>query len=349
MCTRNPIHCIIPPHMLKEISERGDDAQREFALRNLLASASTRGQREVRGVMMALATPAGQKRRTIYDAQNGLNLPGQLVRGESDGPTGDPAVDEAFDGAGATYDFFKAAYGRNSIDDRGLRLDSTVHYRQGYNNAFWDGQQMVYGDGDGALFQRFTRSIDIIAHELTHGVTDYEAGLEYHLQPGALNEHMSDVFGSMVKQKKLGHTAAKADWLIGEGILAPGVNGVALRSMKAPGTAYNDAVLGQDPQPAHMNDYVVLSDTEYDDWGGVHINSGIPNYAFYVTARAIGGNAWEKAGRIWYIALRDRLGRLNSFQEAAEITYQVAAEKYGANSKVHKAVKKGWDAVGISV
>src|SRR4029079_944922 len=138
---------------------------------------------------------------------------------------------------------------------------------------------------------------------LTHGVTQDEAQLVYSNQSGALNESLSDVFGSLIKQFSLNQTADQADWLIGAGLLTKQVNGVALRSMKAPGTAYNDPVLGKDPQPAHMKDYV----NTISDNGGVHINSGIPNHAFYLIATQIGGNAWEKAGQIWYLTLRDKL------------------------------------------
>src|SRR5262249_9633738 len=142
----------------------------------------------------------GVKQRTIYDAQHGVLLPGKRVRGEEDPPGKDAAANEAFDGSGNTYDFYWKAYERNSIDDEGMRLDSTVHYRHNFDNAFWNGQQMVYGDGDGQLFQSFTRCLDVIGHELTHGITEWEAGLRYSDQPGALNEHISDVFGSLVKQ-----------------------------------------------------------------------------------------------------------------------------------------------------
>jgi len=219
-----------------------------------------------------------------------------------------------------------------------------VHFGVGYDNAFWDGRQMVYGDGDNELFQRFTIAVDVIGHELTHGVTQYEAGLVYWEQPGALNESMSDVFGSLVKQRALGQTVNEADWLIGAGLFRSSVNGDALRSMKAPGTAYDDPLLGKDPQPAHMRDY---QDVSYDN-GGVHINSGIPNHAFYLAATEIGGYAWERAGKIWYIALRDRLRRKSGFQQAANATYRVAAELFGPGSREHEAVRRGWAAVGIN-
>jgi Zn-dependent metalloprotease len=266
-----------------------------------------------------------------------------LVRGEGDPKSKDKAVNEAYDGSGATYDFYLQVYNRNSIDDRGMRLDSTVHYERGYDNAFWNGQQMVYGDGDKKLFNRFTIALDVIGHELTHGVTSNEADLSYQDQSGALNESISDVFGSLVKQYKLGQTAKQADWLIGQGLLAPGVKGVALRSMKAPGTAYNDPVLGKDPQPADMKGYVQTN----DDNGGVHINSGIPNRAFYETAIQLGGNAWTKAGRIWFITLRDKLRPDSNFEDAARMTAEVATELFGKGSIEVKAVQAGWKAVGL--
>jgi Zn-dependent metalloprotease len=202
---------------------------------------------------------------------------------------------------------------------------------------------MVYGDGDGVIFERFTKSIDVVGHELTHGVTQFEAALEYHDQPSALNESFSDVFGSLVKQWKLKQTAAKADWLIGAGLLAKGVHGVALRSMKAPGTAYDDPQLGKDPQPAHMKDYFKGS----ADNGGVHINSGIPNHAFYLVASALGGFAWERAGKIWYDTLSNRIGPNTSFKQAADATIRSAGTIFGIGSKEQKTVKSAWRQVGV--
>jgi Zn-dependent metalloprotease len=260
-------------------------------------------------------------------------------------------VNEAYDGSGVTYDLFNNEYQRNSIDGNGMRLDSTVHYRRGYDNAFWDGEQMVYGDGDEdlpedeRLFNRFTIAIDIIGHELTHGVTQFEAKLQYFQQPGALNESMSDVFGSLVKQYQLQQLASEADWIIGGGLLTENVNGVGIRSMKEPGTAYDDPVLGKDPQPGHMRDYV----TTISDNGGVHINSGIPNRAFYITAVELGGFAWERAGQIWYVTLKDKLTATSRFQDCASQTYQVAGQLFGAGSVEQQAVRKGWAEVGLNV
>jgi Zn-dependent metalloprotease len=338
-----PICCIVPPHMLQEVSQNGNPEQRAWAFQTLLVSERIRGQRDVLSKIPVGATPAGEKCRTIFDAKNGNELPGTIVRGEGDPPTDDPAVTEAYDGAGATYDLFCELFERNSIDDRGLRLDSTVHFGMNYDNAFWDGNQMVYGDGDGELFERFTKAIDVIAHELTHGVTQYEAGLIYYGESGALNESFSDVFGSLVKQKILNQTAEEADWIIGEGLFTANVKGAGIRSMKSPGTAYDDPVLGKDPQPGHVKDLYKGT----DDNGGVHINSGIPNRAFYLAAMEIGGYAWEKAGKIWYIALCDRLRSRANFKRAAKTLIKVAGELYGEGSKEQNAVKTGWKEVGV--
>ena len=198
-----------------------------------------------------------------------------MVRKEGEPATGDPAADEAYDGLGHTHRLYAEAFGRNSIDGNGLHLEATVHYGRLYDNAFWDGRQMVFGDGDGQVFQRFTKSLSVIGHELAHGVTQYSAGLVYRNQAGALNESMSDVFGALVEQHVRRQSAAEASWLIGEGLFTDQVQGTALRSLKAPGTAYDDDVLGKDPQPDSMDGYVHTS----ADNGGVHINSGIPNRA----------------------------------------------------------------------
>ena len=353
MCTNfNPIHCILPPHMVERIIENGKEAQVERAMQTLNVSGEIRGLRQsLAEIARKAATSVGNKDRVVYDAQNGSTLPGTLVRSEGDPPASDKAVNEAYDGAGATYDLYYDIFERNSIDDRGMQLVSVVHFRQGYDNAFWNGRQMVYGDGDedlpeaDRLFNRFTIAIDIIGHELTHGVNQYEANLVYRDQPGALNESFSDVFGIMVKQRFNNQTAAESDWLIGQGLFTSNVNAVALRSMKDPGSAYDDPLIGKDPQPGHMRDYV---ETDRDN-GGVHINSGIPNKAFYNVAMELGGFAWEKAGKIWYNTLKDKLTSISDFETAAKMTVQVAEEMYGKNSAERDAVERGWKDVGIDI
>jgi Zn-dependent metalloprotease len=342
---------ILPPRVLRNIAEHGDSQQRSTALQTLATDGSFRIARATYQLLegprqQALVTMEPAKRRTIFDAHNGSALPGTVARMEGSRRSRDVAVNEAYDGLGTTWDFFWRVYQRNSIDGEGLHLDATVHYRTNYDNAFWDGHQMVFGDGDGRLFNRFTIALDVIGHELAHGVTGDEAQLLSMGQPGALNESISDVFGSLIKQYKLNQTADKADWLIGAGLLAAGVKGVALRSMKAPGTAFDDPVLGNDDQPAHMRDYVETS----DDYGGVHTNSGIPNHAFYLVATALGGNAWEKAGLIWYDTLRDpRLRNTATFAQFARQTEANAGRLYGRQSAEYKAVVDAWQQVGVAM
>jgi len=340
------------PDVLINIAKKGTTEQRDAALRALDIDATLRTNRLTFSLLggalgrQDVSGAAPKVQRTIYDSGNTQTLPGKVVRSEGGAATGDVSVNEAYDGLGATFDFYLSAYQRNSIDNAGLRLDASVHFDEKYDNAFWNGQQMVFGDGDGVIFNRFTVSLDVIGHELTHGVTGSEANLTYQGQSGALNESISDVFGSLVKQYKMKQTADKADWLIGAGLLADGIKGVALRSMKAPGTAYNDKTLGKDPQPADMKHFVHTS----QDNGGVHTNSGIPNHAFYLVATAIGGNAWEKAGQIWYDTVCDKqLKQSASFAAFALRTSVHASQRYGATSTERKAVIDAWKQVGVKL
>ncbi|KDR33801.1 MULTISPECIES: M4 family metallopeptidase [Caballeronia] len=356
MCTRlkpgrpHSIYCILPPHMLEHIAKHGDAKQREIAIDTLSKDHTMRSFRAVEATLaVRRAAPmptaaAPSAHRTIYTADETETLPGTVIRTEGAKPVKDDAANEAYDGLGATFEFYLEVFHRNSIDDAGMPLIGTVHFGKDYDNAFWNSQQMVFGDGDGELFNRFTIALDVIGHELTHGVTEHTAGLNYMTQAGALNESISDVFGSLIKQYAHKQTADKADWLIGEGLLAKGVNGVALRSMKNPGTAYDDPRLGKDPQPADMSEYVRTT----QDNGGVHINSGIPNKAFCMTALEIGGYAWEKAGRIWYETLTDsHLKPTATFKTFAKLTLTTASRLYGASSAEASAVKKGWHEVGV--
>ncbi len=339
--SHHAICCILPPHILRKLAEKPE--LRERALRTLEISERLRGIRQA-ATILPLVGAAGAKHRTIYDAQTTTNLPGNQVRDEGEPPTGDVAVNEAYDYSGDTYDFYSQVFNRNSVDDHGLPLNSTVHYDVGYDNAFWNGQQMVYGDGDGQYFQRFTICLDVVGHELTHGVTQNEAQLVYNGQSGALNESVSDVFGSLVKQWANNQTADQADWLIGAGLFTNAVQGKALRSMAQPGTAYNDPNIGADPQPADMAHY---ADTT-DDNGGVHINSGIPNRAFYLAATAIGGYAWQKAGLIWYRTLTGGLSPTADFQAMADTTVTVAGTLFGPGSNEQNAVRNAWRTVGVT-
>lgn len=339
---------IVPPFLLERMAESSDRTVRAWALKSLAASAAARAVRRTVATLPAMAaipSPAGKKHRLIYDAQHKEALPGKLVRSEGQKASKDLAVNEAHDHSGATYDFFHTLFGRNSLDDRGMSLISSVHVGRNYDNAFWNGEQMAYGDGDGRTFVRFTKALDVVGHELTHGVVAHTANLDYEDEPGALNEHFADVFGVLVKQWRLKQTVRQADWLVGADLLVPAATRRALRSFAAPGTAYqNDPDIGSDPQPAHMKQKY----TGPDDNGGVHINSGIPNHAFYLAATAIGGRAWEKTGKIWYRALLGLSSR-SPFVQAARATMESAAALYGARSAESAAVKKAWSTVGVIV
>ncbi len=309
--------------------------------------------REHRATAPAPAAPPEQARaaapqRSVHDAEHGTTLPGVLRRGEGAPAHSDESVNEAYDGLGATWTLFWESYARDSLDGAGLPLVASVHFAQDYDNAFWDGQQMVFGDGDGEIFGSFTDSPDVIGHELAHGFTQYTAGFVYVGQSGALNEHISDVFGVLTVQHLLGQDAAAADWLIGKDLFLPGVRGVALRSMKAPGTAYDDPRLGKDPQPAHMDDYATMPHDDAHDNGGVHINSGIPNHAFYRLATALGGHAWDVPGRIWYDAMTvGGLPKDADFAAFAAATLAAATAQHGAGSAPVDAVAQAWRDVGV--
>lgn len=338
---------VVPPYLLRAVAAAEQHPRAASAARTALAE------------MAAVAAPKHEHRllprsvrgtvdrspqRTIADAHGSTTLPGTVVRREGDPDAGDAAVDEAYAGLGATHAFWLDVFGRVSIDGAGLPLDATVHYGQDYDNAYWDGQRMVFGDGDGEVFRRFTIALDVIGHELTHGVTQYTADLTYEGQSGALNESVSDVFGSLVAQYAAGQTADQATWLIGEGLFTDAVQGVALRSMRAPGTAYDDPVLGKDPQPATMADYVETT----EDSGGVHLNSGIPNHAFFLAATAIGGYAWQGAGAVWWDALTSpETTAAIDFAGFARVTVDAAASRFGDGSSQQRAVQDAWRAVGV--
>ena len=344
------ICCILSPDIIDAIKRNGNAQQREYAevteeISNQFLASRLAATPEGFTVAPNVAlTEAKGPNRKVYDSQETRTLQKTLVRSEGDEPTGDKQVDEAYDGAGATYDLYLKEYGRDSLDGKGMPLISNVHYGKEFENAFWDGEQMAYGDG-ALVFKELTGDLAIIAHEFSHGVTQFSGGLQYQDQSGALNEHFSDVFGSLTKQYMLKQSALEADWLIGSDVLQPEVKGTALRSMKTPGLAYNDDLIGKDPQPYHMDYYVVTS----RDNGGVHINSGIPNHAFYLLSVLLEGNAWEAPGQIWYKTLQDISDPFATFGDWANLTIQNARELYGSGSLEEIYTKRAWKLVGISL
>ena len=320
----------IPPYLLERLGA-ADDLLLDELLRVRRSARAAGPHPTVAGAVDAAAW-------TVHDADSTTSLPGRPVRSAGQPATGDVAVDEAAAGIEATLQMFADAFARSSYDGAGAPVTVTVHYGRRYDNAFWDGNQLVFGDGDGEVFERFTKSADVLAHEFGHAVTEHTAALVYRDQSGALNESVSDVFAACFKQHLAGESATEGDWLIGEGIFVPGLKARALRDMAAPGTAYDDPTLGTDPQVGHMDDFIVTA----DDNGGVHLNSGIPNRAFQLAATAIGGTSLEGAGRIWYSALTS--GSLTPTSDFAAF----AAATVAAAGEHAEAVTSAWQQVGVT-
>ncbi|MGI8813706.1 MAG: M4 family metallopeptidase [Pseudonocardia sp.] len=343
--TRHPLACFVPPDLLRDVIVQGDAADRQAALDSLLIDSAIRTMRAENAArtlasLQRLCAGSGKSQRFIHDQRHGSSMtPGPVIRAEGQPVVADATVNQAYDGFGDTYRFYWEVLQRDSIDDQGMPIHGLMHFDNSYNNAFWDGAgHMFFGDGDGRLFLDFTKGTDVIGHELTHGVTQYTANLVYSGESGALNESISDVFGSMIKQYALGQTVDQADWLIGADVVGPELEH-ALRSMKEPGTANK-----YDHQPSDMDGYVVT----IRDHGGVHTNSGIPNRAFYLAAAGIGGKSWEKAGSIWYAALNDATLTPNTrFKGFAHATIQAAKSAYGPTSAPAKAVTDAWRTVKV--
>lgn len=349
---RQPSRCdcccfIIPAKVLERLAR---DKELPDQMRKAFADAAAfdkewRKVRVVRGKLSMLAKtmlPAGLVAAsgpppiTVFDCAHGVTLPGTLVA--DPGSSTDGTAKRAFVEASAVADFYQQAFGRNSVDNAGMTLLSSIHYSVSYNNAFWNGSQMTYGDGDGSIFIDFTTSNDVIGHELTHGVTQFTAGLSYSNQAGGLNESMSDVFGSMFRQWQANQDVKKADWLIGKDIMGPTALArgfTCLRDLANP--AANHCLA---PQPTKFS--------QYKDGMDPHESSGIPNLAFYNAATAIGGKSWEKAGRIWYQALTGFAPSPNMKMKVfANRTRKLAGSLFPKEPAVQTAVDKAWTKVGL--
>lgn len=344
------LQCIIPPYIAEHLIKSEDQKLRELGVKILTSAAVFRTTRRISRRMATMLTThssSDEKQRIIFDSKGTSRLQHQIVRSEGDPDTHDDAVDEAYAFSGDVYDFFKENFNRISLDDEGMALISNVHVadpdtQEKMDNAFWDGTQMAFGDGTDTIFERFTKAIDVVGHEFTHGVISYTCNLFYRGQSGALNEHFADVFGVLIKQWKQKESVQNASWLVGSDIIKPAQTRRALRDMENPGTAFrNDQHLGDDPQPSHMKNIY----TGNKDYNGVHINSGIPNRAFVLVAKAIGGNAWDTAGHIWYNSM-NALSKNSNFTDCAKQTV-IQAQSYGEAEK--RIVKKAWENVGILV
>lgn len=273
---------------------------------------------------------------TVFDCKHHNTTPGTLI--SNPGTSTDTTCTRAFNETKAVAKFYQTIFGRNSIDNAGMGLISSIHFSVKYNNAYWNGSQMTYGDGDGNIFIDFTKGNDVIGHELTHGVTQYSLGLNYSNQPGGVNESISDVFGSMFRQWQDKQDVNHADWLIGKDIMGPGALArgyTCLRDLSNPAAAHCLS-----PQPINFS--------QYQNGMDPHESSGIPNFAFYKAAMAIGGNSWAITGQIWYKALTGFAPSPNmTMKQFANRTRKIAASLYPTQSNVKAAVKAAWNAVGL--
>ncbi|MBB4007456.1 M4 family metallopeptidase [Allorhizobium taibaishanense] len=273
----------------------------------------------------------------VYTCNNGMTLPGVQIA--DPGNSSDPQVKTTFNTTSDVERFYRSVFNRNSIDGNGMTILSSVHYGRDYNNAFWNGSQMAYGDGDGQIFTAFCDSADVVGHELTHGVTQYTLGLDYENQAGGLNESLSDAFGSLFKQWVKGQSTDEADWLIGNDILGPAARQkyTCLRDMA-------------DPTNAHCMGGQIAHFRDYRDGMDPHETSGIANHAFYLIATRLGGKSWDKAGPIWYDALtRNGSNPDMTMAEFAGATKASAARLFPGDTAVAKAVDSGWADVGIAL
>ncbi len=279
-----------------------------------------------------------------YDAKNGIS-DGDVVSNTTGKFTteADKSPVSAHHNAGKVISFYKNVFQRDSLDNNGMDVHSFTHFDLNYNNAFWSGGVMIYGDGDGEEFTYLSGDLDVVGHEMTHGVIEYTADLAYHNQSGALNESMADVFGVLISTYDKYNVANRgtwkfdsADWVVGDDIYTPNIQGDALRSLKDP-TLYG--------QPAHMTEYYELADTKDEDWGGVHINSGIPNKAAYNIASNIG---MDKTARIYYRALTQYMHADTNFQQAAYCLVQAAADLYGKGSNEITVIKNSFASTGVA-
>lgn len=353
---RKPCTCcyIVPPYLLQKVHQV-EQIREDLSIGQVsgggcldVKEKSLRMKRKVRNISARAAKkPSSQPEApiSVYNAQHKERLPGKFVTSNTEeqsskrvGSTARKVLNEAQQ----VHHFWLKNFGLNSFDGNGGEIKSTVHFGHRFANAFWDGEQMVFGDGD-KYFQNLTQ-LSIMGHEFGHAVTGDK--LNYEGEAGALNEHLSDVWGSLVVQFNNRQMAHQATWLIGEESLHVGNKKYAIRSMKSPGTAYDSPILGKDPQPSHYSQRYKGE----EDNGGVHINSGIPNLAFCLFALAQGGYAWEKAGRLWYLTMQtEGLIQPNcTMHEFAQATIYTAIKHYPTDYKMHQDLTNAWKAVGLT-
>ena len=278
------------------------------------------------------------RNRETYDCKNSTSLPGELKLIEQSPLSSDLILNTAHVNSASVFNFFASVFNRLSLDGKGMTIKSCVHYDKNYNNAFWNGEQMVYGDGDGKFFISLTKGLDVCAHEMAHAVTQFTCNLWYMGQSGALNESFSDIMGIACKHwVNKQFEPEKANWLMGDEIVGPDFPGKAIRSFK------NEKAYDGDPQPKHMSKYVWTSSDNF----GVHINSSIPNRAFYELCLILNKPSYDKPSQIVYNAHIRYLKSWSNFKDCAKAQHKSALELYG-NIEA-QAVKEAWAIVGIKI
>lgn len=338
----------LPRKLLEQLAQDSDEEHRQLLHAQIDHSSKLRAQRAVQSLRRPVPIVGSQLlQRQVFDAQGRTLLPGKLLRDEDDPPTRDREADQAYENVGVAMRFFKDVLGRDSLDGKGMRVDTSVHYGVRFANAMWTGRQMIVGEGDGRHVRGLASSLGIIAHEISHGISQHivRGGLGVVQLPGrppslkgeagALNESFSDVFASMIKQWHAGQDVTEADWLLGEDILSRGA-GKAVRSLKDPGNT----------RLTWKHDDQIKDYRHYKPTDEPHKASGIGNHAFYVAASMLGGKSWENLAMVWLKAF-DRLRARGTYLDAAHYTIDVAAALHGKGSKPHAAVKAGWKTVKV--
>jgi Zn-dependent metalloprotease len=340
---------IIPKHIEDKVNSRCSEPTSrvsEISTEMRCHRKTQKHLREIKEKGLASITTKNQ----VYTAKNRRNLPGTLLSASMSEASSSKDINVVCAWLYSDYfaRFCRDILGRESFDGKNGMIKSTVHYYVKYNNAFFNGTQMIYGDGDHITFEDFSQDPSVVFHELWHGITDITCGLEYRDQSGALNESLSDVFANIILQWMNGETVDEASWLIGDRCVID-IDNVhyALRSMADPGMAYIDhPYMGTDEQPSNMSQYY----SGNDDNGGVHINSGIPNHAFYLFAKSVGGYSWNVPCKIWYktITTPGLVSPGTTFSEFAQATITVATELYGSNNiEIVDKLRSAWQSVKI--
>lgn len=325
---------IIPDKLLEDVGDK-----RSIQISKKIRDSRNRLIRFLAGLGKKAASAVKLANRKTYSCNHKTELPGTLVHSEADAPhsKADSETQIAHEWTKVIRDFYWTSFERDSIDGKGMDLVSSVHYDKDYNNAFWNGSQMCYGDGDGKFFLPLCRSLDVAGHEITHGVIERTCGLYYFSQSGAANESFADKFGITIKHfYKKQSDPRNASWLLGEEIAGPDFPGVALRSFK------NEKAYNSDPQPKHMNKYY----RGFQDNGGVHINSGILNHAFYLYCLKLNESSYGRPIQIAYHAM-SKLKAWSNFKAVAKAEIETAFELYG--SWEADCVRLAYEDVGIKI